>query len=419
VGEAESRDAQMALLDELIADDREKLSDLTKDPQGLENQLERVQLSLFQQQEQLSTTETSFRQLADRRRALRKRLEEVEDREAEVRSLIERFELLDKHYASDIARLRGIEEGGSLFEVLARGPCPLCGSAPEHHSDREQCDANVAPVVDAARSEIAKIELLKKELAATRAALARERQSFDRTMPRLQDELRAIAQSVEGLSAPLARMRSGYAELSDKRSEVRQAVTVRERIRDLERRRQELEGTPQSGQDSAVAEGDLPAAVADEFAQAVEAILRAWHFPGAERVHFDSKSRDLVISGKHRSAYGKGLRAITHAAFTVGLLIYCREHDTPHPGFVVLDSPLLAYRAPEGAEDDLTGKDLKEQFYRYLAELPDDRQVIVIENVDPPSAVMGRPQSQFFSANPRQGRYGFFPVEGTDKREPA
>ena len=38
------------------------------------------------------------------------------------------------------------------------------------------------------------------------------------------------------------------------------------------------------------------------------------------------------------------VRAILHAAFTLSLAQYCFDRDFPHPGFVVLDSPLVTYR---------------------------------------------------------------------------
>ena len=116
---------------------------------------------------------------------------------------------------------------------------------------------------------------------------------------------------------------------------------------------------------------------------------------------------------KQRIARGKSLRAITHAAFTLGLLDFCRTNKTPHPGFVILDSPLLAYREPDGADDDLTGTDLKEQFYSYLQALPQDRQVIVVENTDPPPAIKSLDQVKMFSKNPHSGRYGLFPFTGS------
>ncbi|MDN5935113.1 MAG: hypothetical protein L0H75_02910, partial [Nitrosospira sp.] len=180
----------------------------------------------------------------------------------------------------------------------------------------------------------------------------------------------------------------------DKRGEVREALAVSRALQDIERRREDLNKNLETEKkESSLADGDLPAAVAEGFAQKVEAILKDWHFPDANRVYFDAKSRDLMIAGKSRTARGKGLRAITHAAFTIGLLEYCRDQGTPHPGFVVLDSPLLAYRAPEGSEDDLTGTDLNERFYAYLYDLPDENQVIVLENTDPPSEIRAMPLS--------------------------
>ena len=46
-----------------------------------------------------------------------------------------------------------------------------------------------------------------------------------------------------------------------------------------------------------------------------------------------------------------------------------------------------------------------------LPGLADDRQVIVVENSDPPTAITARPQVVMFSKNPHSGRYGFFPME--------
>jgi hypothetical protein len=409
--EDQSREARLELLDQLLDDYRGRLKELTKSPEELEEQLQRLESSLSQQQENLSATEADYRSLAERRRELRKKLEEGRERRSEITSLIERFNLLEQHYISDVARLRGIEEGGTLFEVLGQAPCPLCGAEPAHHRKDGDCDGNVEAVVTAARSEIAKIELLRKELADTVRGLQREGTSFDRRLPKVAEELQGVSGNLDRLVSPkLAQLRTTYAGLADKRGEVREALSVFRTIQDIETRRAKIGNNSDDQQASAVSDGDLSTMVAEEFAQKVESVLKAWSFPDAERVHFDAKSRDVIIAGKARGARGKGLRAITHAAFTIGLLDYCKAKDTPHPGFVILDSPLLAYRAPEGSEDDLRGTDLDARFYDYLAALPDDRQVIIVENVDPPSHIRTRPQIEMFSGNPHTGRYGFFPL---------
>ena len=94
----------------------------------------------------------------------------------------------------------------------------------------------------------------------------------------------------------------------------------------------------------------------------------------------------------------QGTRAITHAAFTVTLLEYTRSNGLPHPGFVVLDTPLLAYREPEGEEDDLSGTDVQDRFYDYLLALG-DRQIIILENVYLPETIKAGQQAVFFSKN--------------------
>jgi predicted nuclease with TOPRIM domain len=408
--DAQSFDAQLGLLDQLLGDHKKRLRELTDDPENLSDQLERIDASLAQHSTQLEATESSYRLLVDRRRELRKKLEEGRDRRSEIASLIERFDLLERHYLSDLGRLRGIQEGGTLFAILGQGPCPLCGADPAHHRLHEDSDANVEAVVVAAGSEIAKIELLRRELNETLDGLRREAGRFDRRLPRVEDELKGVASDAEKIANPLSRMRTTYAQFSDKRGQVREASSLLQTIRDIDRRRSDLENGPSDGPESAVADGDLPAAVADEFAQRIQGILSAWHFPQATRVHFDSKSRDIVIAGKPRGARGKGLRAITHAAFSIGILEHCRTRGTQHPGFVILDSPLLTYREPEGAEDDLSGTDLKDRFYAYLAAIAKDRQVLIVENTDPPAAIVAGPNVTFFSANPHEGRYGFFPL---------
>ena len=152
----------------------------------------------------------------------------------------------------------------------------------------------------------------------------------------------------------------------------------------------------------------LSESVLDLFSEQLRLLLKAWNFPETERVHFDRSSKDFVISGKPRGSRGKGMRAITHSAFNVALLEFTRDNDLPHPGFVVLDTPLLAYREPEHDEDDLSETDVRDHFYEYLSK-HDDRQVIILENDTPSNAVRTRSQTTFFTKNEQLGRYGLFP----------
>jgi hypothetical protein len=47
------------------------------------------------------------------------------------------------------------------------------------------------------------------------------------------------------------------------------------------------------------------------------------------------------------------------SAFKIGLLIYCRQKQLPHPGILVLDGPLLSYREPQKSRHGALSEDEK------------------------------------------------------------
>lgn len=181
-------------------------------------------------------------------------------------------------------------------------------------------------------------------------------------------------------------------EIMEVRDQVRRGLALLDQRKSLLERRAEIAARKPAGK------ADRPRIGVDgptvhEFAQVVSQVLSAWNFPGDRHVSFDEASYDLRIDGKLRGHNGKGVRAITHAAFKVALLVFCKERGLPHPGFLVLDTPLLTYRDPIGddalTEDEraLVASSLKQHFFSHLASLKEMGQFIVVENVDPPAGL--------------------------------
>jgi hypothetical protein len=110
---------------------------------------------------------------------------------------------------------------------------------------------------------------------------------------------------------------------------------------------------------------------------------------------YDTEGEDIVISGKARKDDGKGYRAITYAAFMVGVLRQANQKHRRHPGFIVMDSPLVTYREP----DENMG----------------DGQVIVLENEEPPEDLRNSIAYTAFTKNRNTGRYGLFPPPPTNR----
>jgi predicted nuclease with TOPRIM domain len=410
-GRRDQTSGKIELLDQMIADLQAELDEEGVEEEELRDRLARLDESIRAQNEALAEVHKALDAVLRRRGAAASELRDRRARLAEIAELVERFRLLDSHYTTDLDRLAAIHESGSLFVHLEQQPCPLCGALPGNQHLESECEGNTDAVVQAADAEIVKIGRLRRELTDTVTSLIAERRELQESLAQFDNEYKASEQELNEIASPaVSAKRASYDQLVSERADVRLSLEKISRLECLTVQRTELDAEQAEGSGPSAAKTQVSKNVLDEFAQKIELILREWHFPNANRVFFDEGKRDFQIAGKDRGSTGKGLRAITHAAVNVGLMEFCRERSMPHPGFVVLDSPLLAYWKPEGDEDDLHGTDLKEMFYRYLLGLRDDSKVIIMENEHPPEFVSREGNVIIFTKNPHQGRYGFFPT---------
>lgn len=404
------RTKQIELIDELLHDIRQELADVGEEETDLKEQIDRLDGTIEQRRETLNNVQTQIDSLLAQRRELVDVRTAIQDRLNEIADLLTRFDLLLEHYAVDIERLIAIQESGAMFAHVESVPCPLCGASPEAQQHDAACDGDVEVIVQAATAEIEKIVRLKGELQGTVADLKTEAVSKKQELSNKNEEYENVNTQIQETVAPtVSEERASFTELIEKRAEVQKGLDLFARVSKLEERRTSLEQDEgEEGVSGAILFG-LPDSVAHDFSLRVSKLLKAWDFPGDCLVHFDKETTDFVIDGKLRGSRGKGLRAITHSAVTIALLEYCLENDLPHPGFVVLDSPLLAYFEPEGDEDrQLQGTKLKENFYSYLVDHHStDSQIVIVENQHPPDSLLDGLRMTVFTGNPNEGRKGF------------
>lgn len=401
---------QIELIDELLAEIRQELADVGEEEADLGDQIGLLDGTIEQRRVILHSIQAQLDSLLAQRRALVDVRTGIQDRLDEIADLLTSFELLLQHYAVDIERLAAIQESGAMFAHVESVPCPLCGASPEAQQHDAACAGDVGAVVQAASAEIEKIARLKGELQATVSDLESEAVSQEQQLSNKNEEYVDINTQIQETVAPTVNEeRASFSELIEKRAGVQIGLDLYARVAKLEERRLSfVEDEGEEGSSGTIASG-LPDSVAHAFSLRVSKLLKAWDFPGDCLVHFDKETTDFVIDGKPRGSRGKGLRAITHAAVSIALLEYCLEHDLPHPGFVVLDSPLLAYYEPEGDEDQqLQGTALKESFFSYLiSHHSADSQIIIVENQHPPDSALNGLSMSVFTGNPSEGRKGF------------
>lgn len=405
--------AKAELIEQWISDLEDGINEHGFGREELEEQLEKLDLSITSSREQLQLAQSQLNEMTTQRREIVISREAIKDRIDDIANMLERFDLLRAQYVTDLHRLMAIEESGSLFVHHERVPCPLCGASPEAQHSIEECDGDVELIVIAAAAEMEKIKRLASDLDSTVTALHDESTRLSEDLVRIEDEFNGVDSEISSVIAPeLSDVQSSYTEFVDTRSKVVTRLSVFTRLDKLLAQREELFGGEEEaeGGDQQITK-KLSTQVLHDFSKTVERILEAWDFPDTGSVHFDETTMDFIINGKLRGNRGKGLRAITHAAATLGLLEFCRERSLPHPGFVVLDSPLLAYYKPEGEDDSLQGSALKQKFYKYLIEEHSDSQVIIVENEHPPEAFEGQLGLTVFTKNPQHGRFGLFPLK--------
>lgn len=401
------------LLEEFLTKNAQEIATASHEEVSEETVLELLERAEAEEREvstALSKERKSALVLEHERKTAWSSLRQVQSRAAVAEELQRRFELLHEQYKSDLRRLEAIGEASARLAQMTEERCPVCGAIAEHHGGKDRdVHAQPADVGEACAAESQKIKVLCRDLALTIDSNKRE-------LSRLQT---AAEEHCERLTAAQGRLREELkprvAALINRLREAEQHRARLLRLADLFQRRREFEALLAEANKPIPRAPRLPTASvgadeAEAFTRTAEALLHAWSFPNLDRVTFSEDAQDLVLGGRKRSSHGKGVRALTHAAFSLALLSYCIEYNRPHPGLVVIDSPLVVYREPDTSEDGNSFL-VKEKFYRCVARTFASNQVIVLENEEPPADLDGANVIAFTGAS--HGRSGFLPRRET------
>ncbi|MEW1912541.1 hypothetical protein AB0442_29585 [Kitasatospora sp. NPDC085895] len=375
------------LLDDLIADAQSRLT-IPVSESVLKDQLAQVEESLAA--EAAANEELVARRftLVERERIVSSQIVGKRERAGELEVLLARFNLLNRQYESDLGRLQMVAEAGSLLNYFSEnGPCVFCGAAPSHQSAERQV-GGVQKVQVAAGEEIRKTAGLRDDLSLTIEDLAEQLQFLERECAELVVGAERIRDEVGRINRRLAPLNDGINELLASRTRIQDDLALHVQIRRLESAKKSRSN-------------GIPAADIASFEAAVDEILMRWGILGHGHVSYNQKTADMSVGNLPRNMLGRGMRSITHAAFTVALARYAAIRSHLHPGFIVLDSPLV-FGAAAAIESDVVAN-----FYQSLLEDP-RVQVIVIDNLDPPGDLRGQATLHPFHSG--ANRAGFYAI---------
>jgi len=338
--------------------------------------------------------------------------QEAESRLIVIGELLNRFSILKTHYSSDLERLEFISEGDHYFEQLVPMKCPICGTLLADHAAQKMCSdrrPELNNVQEACRAEGQKIRTHLADLEKTIASLELERETVKTNAKSSEIDIGHVDTLLANELKPTFQTeKDSLDKLLSKRAELAEIESSLLALEGYRNARASLEDIPQEEEKKF---SGLSVGAARQFSDVIQDLLRKWKFlKEGEIVEFNEQRMDIVVNGKHRQSNGKGLRGFLHGAFTIGLMRYCRSNNLPHPGFVVLDSPITSYREGrvEDAEDEAP-PEVQASFWDHLAS-SSENQVIIVENKEPtPSAREHCHYVHFYGPHASEARKGFFP----------
>ena len=400
------REAQQEIVKRMLLEIEPQLQDVDE-PKNLSEQLDRLNAEIDERNAKLEPLLKARNELLTvyKQRQTEKDSCSVEESEAET--LRGRFTILEKQYESDLARLEMIKETGNLLGYFQQGICVFCGAEPSKQHLEPECGGAGNLLSNSVEAETQKTLGLLDDLRVTIEHLDARIIELQGVIDTSRQEIESIEQQINIIDAKMNLGTQSLQELLAKRSEVEKYLGFYEQVKTYKNMLQQI--TDEAASKTTPEVTGLNQSVEEDFSKQLAERLVAWGYPSAESVRYDSQKYDIVAGEHPRSAHGKGVRAILHAAFTITLAQYCFKRGMPFPGFVVLDSPLVTYRSPDSGEDDELPGELGEAFYRDI-QTNFDGQIIVIENTDSLELIGAETKEICFTKQINEGRYGFLPA---------
>ncbi|UOY94181.1 hypothetical protein MUG87_08805 [Ectobacillus sp. JY-23] len=407
---------QKELLDKLIEQEEAELvalalTDSTSES-ILENQMKEIEVKLEQVSQEIE-------QQTKDRRILWNKIEEDKSKSIAVLELIKRFKLLKEHYDSDLRRLKFVIEGNYYFSQLNFAICPYCSQRIENgNCNVNNCGANHHNNDDLVISAEAEMNKIKLQLLDLESTIEQSEVEYNELVNVINENQRKYNEISERINQILEPQELNLQSLLNSYIRERDSLTkynlMLSKIADLNDKKTAIEDKLKKKPKTITTSEDNGVVLSsyNEFCTYMSRTLKRWKFSKNPNVIY--MDGVFYVDSKSTKDYGKGYRAIIYSAFAISMLEFCRENNKPHPGFIVLDSPLTTYKGKKSEED--VNEDIQSAFFNDVALLHKDMQIIILENKEPSNDIKEKINYVQFTKDSNDGRYGFFyEIEGNEK----
>jgi hypothetical protein len=336
-------------------------------------------------------------------------LRAITSEKSRIADNLSKFRLLKKNYESDIERLDFIEQSHNFTDQLVSVKCPICNSLMEKEISNHPKEIYFVAI----DKEKQKLMVHLSDLEDTILDFENDLSECTNEISDKQTSIQGIEDFLQAQSLSISKTLSDYESYLKIRDKFVEIQGGRKKLFDMNSRISELSDRIDNTKSNAnkVEIKKLSDELMSEFCNIVRVFLENWDFIDKDEVLFDKKSSDVIVSNKLKASYGKGARAIINSAFILSIMKFCIERGLPHPGFVILDSPLTTYKEKDKrqkAKNEEVNKSVKDSFFYDLASISNEYQIIVFDNEVPPNDLKNITYHHF-TGNIEIERTGFIP----------
>lgn len=338
------------------------------DKQDIEKQLHEALL-------QINYNNSKLTQLVDENRILTKKNNALFNKREENSLSIRNFRELVNQYKIDASRLSLILDGQEAFHNHKNEKtCPFC--------DSKIIDGYDSFDLDNVVREYENLKIKSDDLEATISFLVDEERSIDSELEKNQNVINEnSAQINEILNPSIRKLEATIKEYSAFLKLLTEKETLQKMgdnwIQDLSSMDdKELSDNKYKPIDR------YPRNFFSTMANILTNLLDTCSFPNLSTARFDKSTLDVVINGETKASQGKGYRAYLNSIVALATQNYLYEYGVYTTPLFIVDTPLLGLDEiiQEHNGDAANVSNMRLSFYKYLIEIGNQRQVIVIDN---------------------------------------
>ncbi len=354
--------------------------------------------------EHIHEAQQEVNELVEENKAIAQQISEFQQKDANCRILLSRYESLISQYKADLQRLDFISKGEKAVQGLpSNDVCPFCGG--EVHPEKDDS------YMEAIHAEIKRIASELTVIAATVKSVQEEQAGIQRSVEELYVRRAAVNQALAEKQHAILDYREGLHRYRDYTTLQTGIEFVNQQLAVLGKKR-DAEQNPAKNPPLYHAKKEFSEEVGTKFSSLLNKILKECNYRLGGYASWDFNTFDILIDGEPKSDdQGQGYRSFLNSVVAMMLYEYFNKDDAHiKPGFLMIDTPLL------GLDEDEEGLDketIRNGLYEYILSHQGEGQLIVVDNLNAVPAIDFEKRGinvVTYHKNERDGHiYGFMP----------